>query len=155
MNACKIYVPYIRDIMQQFKKANTIFTMEKEVRDLKERGHYQLPTITPQGTKIENYNQAKKIIAAVDDELVMILKTMGESEKAYEKTQEATKQQARATRSAQGIGYNFLNPNSSTPIKNTGTTENRHLHTTGIFSQTWVSFSRPFCVLLFYGHGCP
>ena len=124
-NACKVYGPYIRDIMQKFDKVTTLFMMEKELRGLKDRGHFPLPTITPQGTKIENHHQAKKFLEAVDDELVIIANTIRESEKAYEKGQEAAKQQARTTRSAQRIDYNFLSLNSSTPIKNTSTTENR------------------------------
>ena len=51
-NACKVYGPYIRDIMQEFDKVTTLFVMEKELRGLKDRGHFPLPTITPQGTKI-------------------------------------------------------------------------------------------------------
>ena len=125
VNACKVYAPCIRDIMQQFDEVTTIFVMEKELRGLKERGHFPISTITPQGTKIENYHQAKKILEAVDNELVMITNTIRENKKAYDKGQEAGKQQARTTRLVQGIGYNFLSPNPSTPIKNTGTTENR------------------------------
>ena len=47
VNACKVYAPYIRDIMQQFDKVTTLFMMEKELRGLKERGHFTIPTITP------------------------------------------------------------------------------------------------------------
>ena len=124
-NACKVYGPYIRDIMQQFDKVMTLFVMEKELRGLKDKGHFPLPTITPQGTKIENYHQARKILDAVGDKLVRIANTIRESEKAYEKGQETAKQQARTARSAQRIDHNFLSLNSSTPIKNTGTSENR------------------------------
>ena len=58
-NACKVLGPYIRDIMQQFEEWNTIFAMERELRAIKNRGHFPIPT-SPQGTKIENPQQAKK-----------------------------------------------------------------------------------------------
>ena len=53
-NACKVLGPYIRDIMQQFEEVTTIFVMERELRGLKNRGHFPIPTITPQGTKFGN-----------------------------------------------------------------------------------------------------
>ena len=121
-----MYGPYIRDVMQKFDRVMTLFMMERELRGLKDRGHFPLPTITPQGTKIKNSYQARKILEAVDDEIVRIANTIRENEKAYEKGQEEAKQQARTPRSAQRTDYNFLSLNSSTPIRNTGTTENRH-----------------------------
>ena len=91
---------YIRDIMQQFEEVTTI------------------PTITPQGTKIGNPQQAKRILEAVDEGMVEILSRIRENKKAYEKGKETARKQARTT-------YNFLSLNSSTPNKNSGTTENR------------------------------
>ena len=99
--------------------------MERELRGLKNRGHFPIPTITPQGTKIENLQQARKTLEAVDKEMVGIITRIRESERAYKKGQEAAKQQTRATRSTQKTDYNFLSLNSSTPIKSTGTAENR------------------------------
>ena len=61
-DTCKVLNPYIRDIMQQFKEWNTIFTMERELRVIKNRGHFPIPTSTPQGTKIKNPQQAKRVI---------------------------------------------------------------------------------------------
>ena len=112
-----MYGPYVRDVMQEFDKVMTLFMMERKLRGLKDRGHFPLPTITPQGTKIENSHQARKILEAVDNEIVRIANTIRESEKAYEKGQEAAKQQATTTRSVQRTDYNFLSLNSSTPNK--------------------------------------
>ena len=53
-NACKVLGPYIRDIMQEFEEVNTIFLIERELRAIKSRGHFPIPTSTPQGMKIEN-----------------------------------------------------------------------------------------------------
>ena len=60
--ACKIYEPYIRDILQQVGTVMTIFVMEKELRNLKGRGHFSIPTITPHGTRVDNPQQVRKNI---------------------------------------------------------------------------------------------
>ena len=69
--------------------------------------------------------QARKILEAVDEETIGIITRIRESEKEYKKGQEGAKQQTRAARSTQRTDYNFLSLNSSSPIKNTGTAENR------------------------------
>ena len=84
--------------------------MERELRGLKNTGHFPIPTITPQGTKIRNPQQTKRILDAVDEEMVEILIRVRENKKAYEKGQESAKKQAKTT-------YNFLSLNSSTTIK--------------------------------------
>ena len=104
----------------------TLFVMEKELRSLKGRGHFPMPTITPHGSKVENSHQVTKMLEAVVEEITRIATIIRESERAYEKEQEEAKQQTRATRSTQRTEYNFLSLNSSTPIKNTGRAENRH-----------------------------
>ena len=124
--ACKVYGPYIRDILQQVNEVMTLFVMENELRSLKGRGHFLIRIITPHSTKIENSHQSRKIQEAVDDKLVIIPNTVRESEIAYEKGQETAKQKARETRPSQRTEYNFLSLNSSSPKKNIGTTENRH-----------------------------
>ena len=53
-DAGKVLGQYIRDIMQQFNEITTIFKMERELRGLKNRGHFPIPTIAPEGTKIGN-----------------------------------------------------------------------------------------------------
>ena len=59
--------------------------MEKELRDLKGRGHFPIPTITLNGARIENPHQIRKFLEAVDEEMVHIITTVKESERNYEK----------------------------------------------------------------------
>ena len=117
-DACKVLDPYIRDIMQEFEEVNTIFIMERELRAIKNRGHFPIPTSMPQGTKIENPQQAKGILKVVEEEIIEITTRIRESKKAYEKGQEASRKQVRTN-------YIFLCMNSSIPIKNSSTTINR------------------------------
>ena len=99
VRACKIYGPYIRDVLQQAEEAMTIFMMEKELRNIEGRVNFPIPAITLHDTKIDNAHQSRKILETVDEELIRILNTVKECELAYQKGQEATKQQARAARS--------------------------------------------------------
>ena len=85
-NACKIYGPYISDILVDM--VMTIFAMENELRNLKDRGHFSIPKITPHGIRIDNPQQAKKTLDAVDGELTQILKSIRESKEKYEKEKE-------------------------------------------------------------------
>ena len=120
--ACKIYRSYISDILQKVDVVITIFAMENELRNLKGRGHFPIPKMTSQGIRIESQHLAKKTLDAVDRELTEILKNIRESEERYEKEKEEAKlreHQARANKPVQRCDYNYLSPNSSTPIKNT------------------------------------
>ena len=68
---------------------------------------------------------------SVDDELVQVLTTVRESEKAYKKEKEEARireQQARKPRQPPRQEYNFLSLNSCTPIKNTDTTTENQNH---------------------------
>ena len=53
VTACKVYVPYISDIVRQLDEVVKIFNMEKELRLIKNRGYFPVPQITPQDCKIE------------------------------------------------------------------------------------------------------
>ena len=134
--ACKIYGPYISDILQQVDAVITIFAMENELRNLKARGHFPIPKIIPQGIRIDSQHLAKKTLDAVDRELTEILTNIRESKEKYEKEQEEIKlreQQARTKKPVQRHDYNYLSPNSSTPIKNTDTrTTNQNRQTEGV-----------------------
>ena len=67
--------------------------MEKELRIIKNRGHFPIPTITPQGTKIETTHDLKKALEAVDIEVTEMMKAVRQSEENYETaTQEQTNQ---------------------------------------------------------------
>ena len=50
VTACKVYGLYISDILRQVNEVMKLFTMEKELRIIKNRGHFPIPSITPQGS---------------------------------------------------------------------------------------------------------
>ena len=81
-NDGKVLGPYIRDIIQQFEEVTTIFMIERELRNLKNRGHFPIPTIIPQGTKIRNPQHTKRVLEAVDEEMVEIFTRVRENEKS-------------------------------------------------------------------------
>ena len=45
--ACKVYRLYISDVLQQVDEVMKLFAMEKELRIIKTRGHFQVPQLTP------------------------------------------------------------------------------------------------------------
>ena len=143
VKACKVYGPYIRDMLQQADEAMTIFVMEKELRNIEGRGNFPIPTITLRDIKIDNSQQSRKILEALDEELVRILNTVKESELAYQKGQEAARQQARAARSTHRPKYNFPSLNSSTPIKNTGMSENKQPEKTTLQPKPYTPLLTP------------
>ena len=65
-----MYGSYISDILRQVDEVIKLFAMEKELRIIKNRGHFPVPTITPQGTKIETIKDKEKVLKAVDGETV-------------------------------------------------------------------------------------
>ena len=100
VTACKVYGSYISDILQQVNKVMKLFATEKELRIIKNRVHFPVPTITPQSTKIETTQDKDKILEAVDTEVVEMIRAVRESEENYEKEQEEAKnreQQLRLT----------------------------------------------------------
>ena len=68
VTACKVYIPYILDILRQVDEAMKIFAMEKELRIIKNRGYFPGPQITPQDNKIETTWNKDKVLEAVDEE---------------------------------------------------------------------------------------
>ena len=121
-------------MLRQADEAMTIFVMEKELRNIEGRGNFPIPTITLHDTKIDNSQQSRKILEAVDKEIVRILTTVKESELAYQKGQEAARQQARVARLTHRPEYNFPSLNSRTPIRNTGMSENKQPEKTTHFN---------------------
>ena len=59
--------------------------MEKELRIIKNRGHFPVPTITEQGTKIETSHGKDKVMEAVDIEVMEMIRAVRESEENYKK----------------------------------------------------------------------
>ena len=101
-----------------------LFAMEKELTVIRNRGHFSVPTITPQGTKIETTKDKDKVLELVDTEVVEMLKAVRESEENYEREQEEAKnrdQQLRLTRQTIRSDFNFLTMINSTPIRNGNT----------------------------------
>ena len=87
-----------------------------------------MPTITPQGTKIETTKDKDKVLEAVDTEVVEMIKAVRESKENYEREQEEAKnrdQQLRLTRQTNRPDFNFLTMINSTPIKDGNTRTDR------------------------------
>ena len=101
-----------------------LFAMEKELRIIKNRGHFPVPVITPQGIKIETLQDKKKVLDAVDREIMEMIKAVRESEENYEREQEEAKsrdQQLRLTRQTNRSDFNFPTMINSTLIRNGNT----------------------------------
>ena len=70
--------------------------MEKELRIIRNRGHFSVPTITPQGTKIKTTKDKGRFLEAVDTEVVEMIKVVKESEEIHKKrTRRGQKQRPR------------------------------------------------------------
>ena len=121
VTACKLYGPYITDILRQVDEVMKLFAMEKELRIVKNRGHFPIPTIMPQSTKIETTHNLDKALEAVDEEVTEIIKAVRQSEENHEREQEQAKnrdEQLRLTRQTNRQDFNFLTLINSTPIRN-------------------------------------
>ena len=118
--ACKVYGPYMSDILQKVDKVMKIFAMEKELRRIKNRGHFLVPLITPQGNKIETSHDKDKVLEAVDEEITKMLNAMKQSEENYEREQERARirdEQLRSARQTNRSDFNFATLANSTPIR--------------------------------------
>ena len=82
--ACKVYGPYISDILWQVDEVMKIFAMEKELRRIKNIGHFLVPLITPQGNKIETSHDKDKVLEAVDEEITEMLMPWNRARKTME-----------------------------------------------------------------------
>ena len=85
-----MYGSYIADILRQVDEVMKIFAMEKELRIIKNRGHFPVPTTIPQGTKIKTIKDKDKVLETVDTEVVEMIKTVRESKENYEREQQET-----------------------------------------------------------------
>ena len=129
VRVCKLYKPDIQDSLQV--AAIAIFVMEKELRGLKGRGHFPIPNVTLDGTKIENPHHIRKFLEAADKEMVHTLTTARESERKYKEEKKEAKireQQLRGTIVTQWPEYNFLTIKFQHPIKDRGTTRKKNWH---------------------------
>ena len=124
VTACRMYGSYITDILRQVDEVMKLFAMKKELRIIKNRVYFPVPTITPQGKKIETSDDKDKIIEAVETEVVEMIRVVRESEENYEREQEAAKnreQQLRLTRQTDRTDFNFLTMVNSIPIRGQNT----------------------------------
>ena len=96
-----------------------LFTMEKELRIIKNRGYFPIPSITPQGKKIETSHDKVKVLEAVNVEVTEMVKAIRQSEENYEREQEQAKNKdEQLTRQTNRQDFNFLTLINSTPIRN-------------------------------------
>ena len=94
-----------------------IFPMEKELRTIKNRGHFLVPLITPQGNKIETSHDKDKVLETVDEEITEMLNAMKQSEENYEREQEQARirdKQLRLARQTNRSDFNFATLANST-----------------------------------------
>ena len=101
-----------------------LFCMEKELRIIKNRGHFPVPKITPQGIKIETIKDKEKVLKGVDAEIEEMLKAIRKSEENYGREQEEAKnreKQLRMTRQTNRADFDFFTMVNSTPIRNGNT----------------------------------
>ena len=122
--AWKVYVPYISDITCQLDEVMKIFTMEKGLRIIKNRGYFPVPQITPQDNKIETNQDKDKVLEKVDEEGTAMLNAVKQSEEDYAREQEharARDEQLRSARQTNRSDFNYLTLANSTPIRNDNT----------------------------------
>ena len=123
--ACKTYVPYISDITCQIEEVVKIFAMEKELREIKNRGYFPVPHLAPRECKIETIQDKKILIKEIDEIAVEMLTAIRESEENYKKEQEQARIREEKLRFATQTSRSDINlyPTlaNSTPIRNTNT----------------------------------
>ena len=123
--ACKMYVPYISDIVQQIEEVVKIFAMEKELRLIKNRGYFPVPQLTPEECKIETIQDKEVLLTEIDEIVVEMLNAIKESEENYKREQEQARIRDEQLRSARQTSRSDINlyPTlaNSTPIRNSNT----------------------------------
>ena len=92
VTACRVYIPYISDIVRQLDEIMKIFAIEKELRTIKNRGYFPVPQITHQDNKIETARDKDKVLGTIDEIATAMIKAVRQSEENYVRQQE----QARA-----------------------------------------------------------
>ena len=85
---CKMYVPYISDIIWQIEEVVKIFAMEKELRLIKNRGYFPVPQLAPEECKIETIQDKEVLLTEIDEIVVEMLNAIKESEENYKREQE-------------------------------------------------------------------
>ena len=116
--ACKMYIPYTSDITRQIEEVVKIFTMEKELRLIKNRGYFPVPQLAPKECKIETIQDKETLIKEIDEVAVEMLNAIRESKENYRKEQEQLRSTRQTSRSDINLYPTLAN---STPIRNTNT----------------------------------
>ena len=117
---------YIADILRQVDEVIKLFSMEKELRKVRNRGDFPVPKLTPVGIKIENIKDKDRVLTLVDREVEEMLKAIRTNEENYEREQEKAKnrdQQLGLTRQRKTnkSDFDFLTVVNSTPIRDGNT----------------------------------
>ena len=123
--ACKMYVPYISDIVQQIEEVVKIIVIEKELRLIKNRGYFRVPQLAPEECKIETIQDKEVLLTEIDKIVVEMLKAIKESEENYKREQEQARTRDEQLRSARQTSRSDINlyPTlaNNTPIRNSNT----------------------------------
>ena len=123
--ACKMYVPYISDIIRRIEEVVKIFAMEKELRLIKNRGYFPVPQLAPENCKIETIQDREALLTEIDEIVVEMLNAIKESEENYKRDQEQARIRDEQLRSARQTSRSDVNlyPTlaNSTPIRNSNT----------------------------------
>ena len=96
---CRVYVPYISDIVRQLDEVMKIFAIEKELRTIKNRGHFLVPHFTPQENKIETAQDKDKVLETIDEIASAMIKAVREGEENYTREQEQARARVEQLRS--------------------------------------------------------
>ena len=107
VNACKVYGPYIADILHQVEEVIKLFSMEKELRKIRNRGDFPVPKFTPDSIKMETTRDKDRVLAQVDREVEDMLKAIRTNEENYEKEQGSTAKVDK-TKTNQQVRLQFL-----------------------------------------------
>ena len=130
--ACRVYVPYMSDIMRQLEKVRKIFAIEKEVRTIKNRGYFPVPHVNPQEEKIETAKDKDRILERIDKIATAVIQAARQSEENLAGEQEqarARDEQLRSVRQTDRSGLNFFAQANSTPVRNDNPrTDNQGVH---------------------------
>ena len=104
-----MYIPYISDIIRQIEEVIKIFTMEKELRSIKNRGYFPVPQLAPEECKIETIQDKEVLLTEIDEIVVEMLNAIKESEENYKREQEQARIRDEQLRSARQTSRSDIN----------------------------------------------
>ena len=98
-----------------------IFTMERELRLIRNRGYFPVPQIMPQDTKIETAHDKNELMKDIDEVATAMLNAVKRSEENNLREREkirARDEKLRSVRQTDSTDFNYLTLANSTPIRN-------------------------------------